>query len=129
MAFDLSGAALSAGRRRAKSLRLDDRLAVYETDLNSTLPLATGSVDAVISLDVILHLRDRLRTFTDVARVLVNPGGRFLFTDAGVITGAISSDEVAIRSVHGCTQFCAPGFNERVLEQAGLTLTNPVQEG
>jgi cyclopropane fatty-acyl-phospholipid synthase-like methyltransferase len=119
--LDLSGAALSVGRRRAQSLGLDDRLTVCETDLDSVLPVVTDTVDAAISLDVILHLRDRLRTFTDVARVLVK-GGRFLFTDAGVVTGAISSEEVAIRSMHGVTQFCAPGFNERTLEQAGLTL-------
>jgi SAM-dependent methyltransferase len=119
--FDLSGAALSVGRRRAQSLGLDDRLTICETDLDSALPVATGTVDAAISLDVILHLRDRLRTFTEIARVLME-GGRFLFTDAAVVTGAISSDEVAIRSMHGVTQFCAPGFNERTLEQAGLTL-------
>jgi SAM-dependent methyltransferase len=119
--LDLSGAALAVGRRRAQSLGLDDRLTVYESDLDSALPLAAGALDAAISLDVILHLRDRLRTFTDIARVLVK-GGRFLFTDAGVVTGAISSEEVATRSMHGFTQFCAQGFNERALEQAGLTL-------
>jgi SAM-dependent methyltransferase len=119
--LDLSGAALSVGRRRAQSLGVDDRLTVCEADLDSTLPVATGTVDAAISLDVILHLRDRLRTFTEIARVLMQ-GGRFLFTDAAVVTGAITSEEVAIRSTHGFTQFCAPGFNERALEQAGLTL-------
>jgi SAM-dependent methyltransferase len=119
--LDLSGAALSVGRRRAQSLGLDDRLTVCETDLDSALPVANGAVDAAISLDAILHLRDRLRTFTEIARVLME-GGRFLYTDAAVVTRAISSEEVAIRSVHGYTQFCAPGFNERTLEQAGLTL-------
>jgi SAM-dependent methyltransferase len=119
--FDSSGAALSVGRRRAQSQCLDDRLTVCETDLDSALPVATGMVDAAMALDVILHLRDRLRTFTEIARVL-GESGRFLFTDAAVVTGAISSEEVAIRSMHGFTQFCAPGFNERTLEQAGLTL-------
>jgi len=119
--LDLSGAALSIGRRRARFLGVDNRLTVCETDLDSALPVATGTVDAAISLDVILHLRDRLRTFTEIARVLVK-GGRFLFTDAGVVRGAISSEDVAIRSIHGFAQFCAPGFNERTLEQAGLTL-------
>jgi len=70
---------------------------------------------------VILHLRDRLRAFADIARVLV-PGGRFLFTDAGIVTGAISSEQVSLRSMHGFAQFCSPGFNERKLAQAGLTL-------
>jgi cyclopropane fatty-acyl-phospholipid synthase-like methyltransferase len=119
--LDSSAAALSAGRRRAQSLGLDDRLTVCETDLDSALPIATATVNAAISLDVVLHLRDRLRTFTEIARVLME-GGRFLYTDAAVVTGAISSEEVAIRSVHSFTQFCAPGFNERTLEEAGLAL-------
>ena len=119
--LDSSADALSVGRRRAQSLGVDDRLMVCETDLDRGLPVATGTVDAAISLDVILHLRDRLRTFTEIARVLMD-GGRFLFTDAAVVTGAISSEEVATRSMHGFTQYCAPGFNERTLEFAGLTL-------
>jgi SAM-dependent methyltransferase len=119
--LDLSAAAIAAGRRRAADLGVEHRLAVQQADLDAQLSLATGTVDAVISLDVILHLRDRLRAFADIARVLA-PGGRFLFTDAGIVTGSISSEEVALRSMHGFAQFCAPGFNERTLEQAGLTL-------
>lgn len=119
--LDLSAAAIAAGRRRAVVLGVEHRLAVQQADLDAQLSLATGTVDAVISLDVILHLYDRLRAFADIARVLV-PGGRFLFTDAAIVTGSISSDEVALRSMHGFAQFCAPGFNERTLEQAGFTL-------
>jgi SAM-dependent methyltransferase len=119
--LDSSAAALSVGRRRSQLLGLDDRLTLCEADLDNALPVATGTIDAAISIDTILHLRDRLRTFTEIARVLVK-GGCLLFTDAAVVTGAISNEEVATRSMHGCTQFCAPGFNERTLGQAGLTL-------
>ena len=119
--LDLSAAALAAGRRRAETLGLGHRLLVQEADLDTSLSLADSSVDAVISLDVILHLRDRQRAFGDIARVLV-PGGRFLFTDAGVVTGSISSDEAARRSMHGFVQFCAPGYNEKMLEGAGFAL-------
>jgi len=119
--LDLSGAAVAAGRRRASACGIEDRLTVQEADLNVSLPLAESSVDAVISLDVILHLRDRPRAFGEVARVLV-PEGRFLFTDAAVVTGSISSEEVALRSMHGLVHFCAPGYNERLLEAAGFTL-------
>jgi SAM-dependent methyltransferase len=55
-----------------------------------------------MSLDVVLHLRDRAAVFAEVARTL-EPGGRFLFTDAGIVTGAVSDDEVARRSLHGTT--------------------------
>src|SRR5450432_1481810 len=80
-----------------------------------------AAYDAAISLDVIVHLRDRLSVFSQIARALKR-GCRFLFTDAAVVTGSISSEEAVIRSMHGFTQFCAPGFNEGLLSQAGLTL-------
>jgi hypothetical protein len=50
------------------------------------------------------------------------PGGRFLLTDAGVITGPVSDQEVLRRSLHGHTQFVAPGFNERLLDAVGFRL-------
>src|SRR6266581_2194491 len=74
-----------------------------------------------MALDVVLHLRDRALLFKEVARTLVFEG-RFLFTDAGVVTGTISDQEVLARSVHGHTQFVAPGFNERMLESSGFRL-------
>jgi SAM-dependent methyltransferase len=119
--LDVSGAAVNLGRRRATSLGLDRLATIQTTDLNSPLVLEGGSFDAAMSLDVVLHLRDRAAFFREVARVLV-PGGRFLFTDAGVVIGAISNDEVVSRSIHGHTQFVAPGFNERALDEAGFRL-------
>jgi SAM-dependent methyltransferase len=119
--LELSGAALVAARRRAESMGLADRLKVHEADLDYALPIDTDSVEAAIALDVVLHLRDRSRMFAEVARILVD-GGRFLFTDAGVVTGVISSEEVAMRSAHALTQFSAAGFNERMLSEAGLEL-------
>jgi SAM-dependent methyltransferase len=119
--LDLSGAALDAGRRRATSLAIEDRLEVREADLDSELALASSAFNAAISFDVVLHLRDRRLVFREIARALV-PGGRFLFTDAAVVSGSISSEDVAMRSMHGFAQFCAPGFNERTLEHSGFVL-------
>ena len=93
--MDLSGEAIAAGRARVASLELDGLVTLQQSDLNEPLPLASGSFDAVVSLDVILHLRDRLKVFREVTRVLV-PGGRFLFTDAGVLTRSISDEEVRL---------------------------------
>jgi hypothetical protein len=56
-----------------------------------------------------------------VARVLV-PGGRFLFTDAGVITGPVSSEEIQSRTPHGYAQFVPPNVNEQLLERANFRL-------
>ncbi len=119
--LDLSGAALAAGRRRAALLAVEDKLELKQADLDSDLALVPCAFDAAVSFDVVLHLRDRRRVFGDIARALV-PGGRFLFSDAAVVSGVISSEEVAMRSMHGFAQFCAPGYNERMLELAGFIL-------
>jgi SAM-dependent methyltransferase len=118
---ELSASALKAGRARAVSFGVDAGLALFEADLNQPLPFADDAFDAAISLDVVLHLQNREEAFHEVARTLV-PRGRFLFTDAGVITGAVSSEDIRRRSVHGFTQFVPPGLNERMLERAGFRL-------
>ena len=68
-----------------------------------------------------VHLRNREMFFDEMARLLV-PGGRLLLTDAGVITGPISNEEVERRSVNGYMQFVPPGVNEELLETAGFRL-------
>jgi SAM-dependent methyltransferase len=118
---DASANAIAAGRARVATLGLEELTAFHEADLNEPIPFAGASFDAVMSLDVILHLPDRTGVFGEVARVLV-PRGRFLFTDAGVITGSISDEEMRMRAVHGPNHFVPPGFNERTLEVAGLRL-------
>lgn len=118
---ELSASALQVGRSRAAALGIHDLLSVQEADLNEPLPFEPCSFDAVMSLDVVLHLRDRLKLFHQVA-TLLSRGGRFLFTDAGVVTGSVSNEEVRNRSAHGYTQFVAAGWNEGLLESAGFRL-------
>jgi SAM-dependent methyltransferase len=119
--IELSPSALRAGQARARSLGVESLLSVQEGDLNESLPFPARSFDAAVSIDVVLHLRDRPKFFRDVANIL-RPGGRFLFTDAGVVTGAVSNEDVRNRSPRGYTQFVPPGWNERLLESAGLRL-------
>jgi len=119
--LEQSPAALQIGRERAASLGIEALLSVQVADLNEPLPFEPRSFDAAISIDAILHLRDRQRIFLQFAR-LVRPGGRFLVTDAGVRTGSVPNEEVRKRSVHGFTQFVAPGWNEKLLESAGFRL-------
>ena len=119
--LELSPSALRSGRARASALNVDHLLSVHEGDLNEPLPFGAHSFDAAVSLDVVLHLRDRARFFEEVARVL-SPPGRFVVTDAGVVTGCVSNESIRKRSVHGYTQFVAPGWNEALLESAGFRL-------
>jgi SAM-dependent methyltransferase len=119
--LDASAAALGAARERATKLGIGARLTLLAADLNRPLDLPDASFDAAMSLDVILHLDDRAALFREVARVLV-PGGRFLFTDAGVLTGTVSDAEALHRSLHAKVQFHPPVYNEEVLQAAGLRL-------
>ncbi len=119
--LDVSANAIAAARDRAASLGLSEQITLQQADLNEPLPFAAARFDAVVSIDVILHLRDRAAIFEEVARVLA-PAGRFLFTDAGVITGPVSSEEIQRRTPHGYAQFVPPGVNEQLLERGGFRL-------
>ena len=123
--LDLSPEAIASATARARILGLQERITLRVADLDETLDIEARSFDSAISLDVVLHLRNRSQAFGEIARVLV-PGGRFVFTDAGVITGAVSNEEIRLRSLHGHTQFVSPGFNECMLASAGLRLLDQV---
>ncbi len=118
---EVSEAALRVARIRAKSLGVDVLLSLAQADLNDPLPFPAETFDAAISVDVVLHLGDRAKFLKEVARVL-RPGGRFLFIDAGVLTGAMTNEEARRRSVHGATHFVPPGENETLLASHGLRL-------
>jgi len=118
---DVSHAAIAAARARIAAQGLDTLVLLQQADANEPIPFVSGSFDAVMSVDTVLHLRDRTALFQQVARVLMS-NGKFWFTDAAVVTGPLSSDEVALRSMHGYTQFVPSGFNERALEGAGFQL-------
>jgi len=89
------------------------------------LPFPAATFDAIYSNDAMCHIPDRLAVFRGFLRVL-RPGGRFLFSDALVITGLISDEELATRSSIGFYLFAPRGENERLLEQAGFQLLQTV---
>jgi SAM-dependent methyltransferase len=119
--IDVSQPALDAGRARIAAAHASASITLIESDSNEPIPAPDAAFDAVMSFDVILHLRDRASAFREVARVLTH-GGKFLFTDAGVITGAVSAEEIALRATHGHTQFVPPLANQQLMEGAGLRL-------
>jgi SAM-dependent methyltransferase len=70
-------------------------------------------------IDAVNHLPDRRFVLAEWARVL-KPGGRLVFTDPIVVTGALSHSEIAVRSSAGFYLFVPPGEDERLLREAGL---------
>jgi len=98
-----------------------DRVTFRAVDASRPLPFPDASFDAVISNDAMCHIRARAEALRDWHRVL-RPGGRVLFTDAMVLTGIVSHEELATRSSIGFYLFLPPGENERVLAAAGFRI-------
>ena len=119
--LELSPSAIAVGYSRAAELDIQAMFAAEVADLNDALPAGLGSFDCALAVDLVLHIRDRQALFREVAKVL-RPGGRFLLTDAGVVTGAVSNEEFQLRSLHGYTQFVPVGWNERLLDVTGFRL-------
>lgn len=103
----------------AQARGVADRVQFRAVDASRPLPFPAGRFDAVLSNDAMCHIRERLTVLRDWHRVL-RPGGRALFTDAMVLTGIVSHEELAIRSSIGFYLFLPPGENERLLRAAGF---------
>jgi cyclopropane fatty-acyl-phospholipid synthase-like methyltransferase len=123
---DLWSARDQSGNRRAATLAnaeaegVAERVEVVDGDMRA-LPFADASFDAVVSNDAMCHIADRPSALRDWYRVL-KPGGRALFTDAMVVTGPVSHEELATRSSIGFYLFVPPGANEAMLRDAGFTV-------
>lgn len=115
---DVNPSAIQAASQRA-ARAAHGRIAFRVADADETLPFADGSFDAVFCNDSINHLRDRARVLADWHRVL-RPGGRCLYTDPIVMTGALSNAEVEARSSVGFFLFTPSGVNEARLREAGF---------
>ncbi|MFL6464788.1 MAG: class I SAM-dependent methyltransferase [Bryobacteraceae bacterium] len=117
------------GIRNARSLAqtegLTSQVSFELADAGQKLLFADNSFDAVFSNDAMCHIPRRLQVLEEWYRVL-KPGGRMLFTDALIVTGVLSNEEIATRSSIGTYFFLPPGENERLIEEAGFHLLSGV---
>jgi SAM-dependent methyltransferase len=90
-------------------------------DVSQRLPFEGDSFDAAFSNDSFCHVPDRLSLLRELYRVL-RPGARLVFSDALVIAGLITNEELGVRSSIGLYVFAASGVNEMLLDQAGFHL-------
>lgn len=113
------------GIRRASQLAVARNMALQARfeicDAAKKFPFSDSTFDAAFANDVLCHLPGRQGVLREIVRVL-KPGGRMLFSDALVIGGPISQEEIAARSSIGFYIFSPPGENERIIRQAGLRL-------
>ena len=113
----------ASGVRNANQLAVTRGLAgrawFEECDASKNLLFEEGSFDAMFANDVLCHLPGRGAVLAEMFRVL-KPGGRMLFSDALVVGGMISHEEIATRSSIGFYVYSPPGENERLMEWAGF---------
>ena len=118
---DVNGHAVQTADELARRDGLADLAQFVEADAARPLPFADGSFDAVVCIDAINHLPDRPAVLADWHRLL-RPGGSILFTDPIVVTGLLSSEEVALRASIGFFLFSLRGEDERLVREAGFEL-------
>jgi ubiquinone/menaquinone biosynthesis C-methylase UbiE len=116
---DVNERGIHGARELAQTRGIGSRARFEQCDVSKHLPFDDASFDAVFSNDVLCHVSGRLDSLVEMFRVL-KPSGRILFSDALVIGGTISAEEIATRSSIGFYFYSPPGENERLLTQAGF---------
>lgn len=117
--IDLLEEGIVTATRLAEERGLADRTSFVRVDAGASLPFDERSFDAVVSIDVMCHLPNRLAILREWHRVTAL-GARILFTDPTVVTGLVTEAEIADRSAIGIYVFSAEWVNETLLAEAGF---------
>jgi ubiquinone/menaquinone biosynthesis C-methylase UbiE len=107
--------AIQTARKQNSQIRFE------VADANRELPFEKGKFDAIVCMDAVNHLSNRLKMLREWYRLL-KTGGRFLFTDPIVVTGPLTNEEIATRSSIGFFLFVPQNVNEQWIEEAGFRL-------
>ncbi len=119
--IDIDRNAVKTAKELATKRKLRSRATFRLVNADEKLPFESNWFDAITCVDAIIHLPNRLEALKDWRRVL-KPKGRILFTDPVVITGAVSNEELAVRSSIGYFMFTPPRQDQLWLEEAGFKL-------
>jgi len=118
---DSNASGITNANRLAAERRLDQRVTFKHCDVSQGLPFDGEAFDAVFANDVLCHIPGRGSLLREMYRVL-KENGHMLFSDALVIGGMVSHQEIATRSSIGFYVFSPPGENERLMKEAGFRL-------
>ena len=120
---DINASGIATANQLAASRKLDALVKFEQCDAAKKLRFDNATFDAVFANDSFCHVEGRAALLGELHRVL-KPGGRLLFSDALVIGGPISNEELATRSSIGYYLYTPLGENERLLQQQGFRLLN-----
>jgi SAM-dependent methyltransferase len=121
LGVDINGPGIHTANQLAAARNMSDQVRFEICDASKKLSFGDSSFDAVFSNDSLCHVPGRPAVMGELFRV-VKPGGRILFSDALIIGGTISHQEIATRSSIGFYIFGPPGENERIVKQQGFHL-------
>lgn len=119
--FEINASGVQTATALAEKEEVSDIARFEQHDASASLPYEDNSFDAAFSTDVMCHVPHRKQVLTNTREVL-KPGGRFVFSDALVIGGVVSNEEIATRSSVDLYFFSPPGVNEQLIEESGFRL-------
>jgi ubiquinone/menaquinone biosynthesis C-methylase UbiE len=123
LGVDVNGPGIHTANQLAAARNMSAQVRFEICDASKKLSFGDSTFDAVFSNDSLCHVPGRPAVLRELSRVL-KPGGRILFSDALVIGGTISHQEIAARSSIGFYIFSPPGENERIVKQQGFHLVS-----
>jgi SAM-dependent methyltransferase len=119
--LDINASGIHNANQLASSGGILQQVRFEVCDVSKPLPFADETFDAVFSNDVLCHVQGRSSLLAEMCRILKPGVGRMLSSDALVVGGVISHDEIAARSSIGFYLFSPPGENERLIRAAGFS--------
>jgi SAM-dependent methyltransferase len=123
LGLDINGPAIYTANQLAAARNMSGQVRFENCDASKKLSFCDSTFDAAFSNDVLCHVPGRPAVLSELFRVL-RPGGRILFSDALIVGGTISHQEIATRGSIGYYIFSPPGENERMLRQEGFLLVS-----
>ncbi|XP_065843096.1 uncharacterized protein [Oscarella lobularis] len=94
--LNISKYQIERARHLTQKAEMNDLCTFVEGDFNN-MPFPDNSFDAIYSIEAICHSRDRVKTFTEIKRVL-KPGGLFLSQD-WIVTDHYSPDDSSHKQI------------------------------
>jgi SAM-dependent methyltransferase len=119
--IDINSHGIHNANRLATNAGLNSRVDFEEFDAAQKLSFKDCSFDGAFSNDALCHVPGRAAAVAEIHRVL-KPDGCFFFSDALIVGGMLSFEEIATRSSIGYYIFSPPGENEKLIVAAGFRI-------